>query len=177
MTQENEQETQETVIETENNSDSSNELLHEVMAKKEKIGKLETQLADLTAKEDKRRAKEDKRRQDQLAKEGKKDELITELQNQVEQFKPFKERLETYETSRRATLIEKLPESKKEKFQNHPLDVLEDLVEEYSHKSPSVDNSSPSKMGGFASLVEWAQKDPASYKKENKKNKGITLGY
>jgi len=170
MTQENEQETQETVIETENNSDSSNELLHEVMAKKEKIGKLETQLADLTAKED-------KRRQDQLAKEGKKDELITELQNQVEQFKPFKERLETYETSRRATLIEKLPESKKEKFQNHPLDVLEDLVEEYSHKSPSVDNSSPSKMGGFASLVEWAQKDPASYKKENKKNKGITLGY
>ena len=109
MTQENEQEAQETVIETENNSDSSNELLHEVMAKKEKIGKLETQLADLTAKED-------KRRQEQLVKEGKKDELITELQNQVEQFKPFKERLETYETSRRATLIEKLPESKKEKF-------------------------------------------------------------
>ncbi len=170
MTQENEQEAQETVIETENNSDSSNELLHEVMAKKEKIGKLETQLADLTAKED-------KRRQEQLVKEGKKDELITELQNQVEQFKPFKERLETYETSRRATLIEKLPESKKEKFQNHPLDVLEDLVEEYSQKSPSVDNSSPSKMGGFASLVEWAQKDPASYKKENKKTAGITLGY
>lgn len=177
MTQDNVQETQtqENVQEVatnsqSNSSDTSAELLHEVMAKKEKIGKLETQLAEI-------QAKDEERRQKQLIAEGKKDELIAELQGKIDALNPFKEKLETYEASRRATLIEKLPESKQEKFQNHPLDVLEDLVEEFAHSKPKVDNSAPGSFGGFGSLVEWAQKDPTGYKKANKRNSGITLGY
>ena len=92
-------------------SDNSgqSELLREVMAKKDKIRGLESELSDL-------QAKEEKRRQETMQKDGKKDELIAELQNEVESLSPFKERLETYEASRRQALLERLPESKQEKF-------------------------------------------------------------
>lgn len=147
------------------------ELLHEVMAKKEKIKGLESKLAEIEAKEE-------KRRQDQLAADGKKDELITELQGEIAKYKPFKERLETYEATRRATLLDLLPETKQEKFKGHPLDVLEDLVSEYSQPgAPKVDNQPPGNFGGYESMSEWASADPSGYKANNKAKRGITLGY
>ena len=37
--------------------------------------------------------------------------------------------------------------------------------------------NTPSEMGGFDSHVEWAQRDPAGYKAEMRKSKGIVIGY
>ncbi len=147
------------------------ELLHEVMAKKEKIKGLETKLADIEAKEE-------KRRQDQLSADGKKDELISELQGDIAKYKPFKERLESYEATRRQALLERLPESKQDKFKGHPLDVLEDLVDEYSAPGRvKVDNQPPGSYGGYKSMAEWASSDPKGYKTQTKTTRGITVGY
>ena len=147
------------------------ELLHEVMAKKEKIKGLETKLADIEAKEE-------KRRQERMSADGKKDELIAELQGTIDRLSPFEERLESYEATRRQALLERLPESKQDKFKGHPLDVLEDLVDEYSAPGRvKVDNQPPGSYGGYKSMAEWASSDPKGYKTQTKTTRGITVGY
>ena len=156
---------------TPDNSGQS-ELLHEVMAKKEKIRGLESKVAEMEAKEE-------KRRQESMAADGQKDELIAELQGKIDHLSPYKERLETYEGNRRQALLERLPETKQEKFKGHPLDVLEDLAQEYSQQSANVkvDNQPPGTYGGYTSMAEWAENDPKGYKAQNKASKGITIGY
>ena len=148
------------------------ELLHEVMAKKEKIRGLESEVAEM-------KAKEEKRRQEGMAADGQKDELIAELQGKIDQLSPFKERLETYEANRRQDLLERLPETKQEKFKGHPIDVLEDLVQEYSQPGAKVkvDNQPPGAYGGYTSMAEWAESDPKGYKAQNRSTQGITVGY
>ena len=87
---------QEVATQSQTTPDTSgqSELLHEVMAKKEKIKGLESKLAEIEAKEE-------KRRQERMSEDGKKDELIAELQGTINQLSPYKERLETYEDNRR----------------------------------------------------------------------------
>ena len=68
MKQETAQENQSNMVENKPESPSSDGLLPEIMAKKEKIKSLEAELA-------KRDADDEKRRQKQLAEDGKKDEL------------------------------------------------------------------------------------------------------
>lgn len=148
------------------------ELLHEVMAKKEKIRGLESKIAEMEAKEE-------ERRQESMAADGKTDELIAELRGEINRLTPFEKRLETYEDNRRQALLERLPESKQEKFKGHPLDVLEDLAQEYSQPGikVKVDNQPPGAYGGYASMAEWAAQDPKGYKANNKATSGITVGY
>tara|TARA_A100000172_G_scaffold81098_2_gene72945 strand:- start:1470 stop:2021 length:552 start_codon:yes stop_codon:yes gene_type:complete len=156
---------------TTTDTSGQSDLLREVMAKKDKIRGLESQLAEL-------QTKEEKRRQERMQQDGKKDELIAELQNQVESLSPFKERLETYEANRRQALLERLPESKQEKFKGHPIDVLEDLANEYATATPvKVDNQSPGSYGGYTSMKEWAESDPKGYKQSTRIKKGIMIGY
>tara|TARA_R100001377_G_scaffold85331_1_gene71667 strand:- start:3193 stop:3747 length:555 start_codon:yes stop_codon:yes gene_type:complete len=147
------------------------ELLHEVMAKKEKIRNLESRLAE-------RDAKDEKRRQETMSADGKKDELISELQNTIETLSPFKERLDTYEAKRRQELLERLPESKQDKFKGHSLDALQDLAQAYSLPvNVKVDNQSPGAYGGYTSMAEWATNDPKGYKTNSRQKGGITVGY
>ena len=105
--------------------------------------------------------------------------MIAELQGKIDHLSPYKERLETYEGNRRQALLERLPETKQEKFKGHPLDVLEDLAQEYSQQSANVkvDNQPPGTYGGYTSMAEWAENDPKGYKAQNKASKGITIGY
>ena len=165
---------QEVATQSQTTPDTSgqSELLHEVMAKKEKIKGLESKLAEIEAKEE-------KRRQERMSEDGKKDELIAELQGTINQLSPYKERLETYEDNRRQALLERLPDPKQEKFKGHPLDVLEDLAQEYSQPGVKVkvDNQPPGAYGGYASMAEWAAQDPKGYKANTKATSGITVGY
>ena len=76
-------------------------------------------------------------------------------------------------------LLERLPEPKQEKFKGHPLEVLEDLAQEYSQPGAKVkvDNQPPGAYGGYASMAEWAAQDPKVYKANTKATSGITVGY
>jgi|TARA_R100000656_G_scaffold9056_1_gene10029 chromosome segregation ATPase len=165
---------QEVTTQSQTTPDTSgqSELLHEVMAKKEKIKGLESKLAEIEAKEE-------KRRQERMSEDGKKDELIAELQGTINQLSPYKERLETHEANRRQVLLERLPESKQDKFKEHPIDVLEDLAHEYSQPGikVKVDNQPPGAYGGYTSMAEWAVNDPKGYKAQNRATSGITVGY
>lgn len=133
-------------------------------------------MRSLEAKLDKVEKMDKQRSEDQMIAEGKKDELIAQLRTDLEDATPYKEKLEAYMATRRETLIEKLPEDKRDKFQNvQDLKTLEDIVTELSsvHIPPTVSNQSPQQFGGFSSLAEYAVKDPEGYAKEREVKSGV----
>lgn len=133
-------------------------------------------MRSLEAKLDKVEKMDKQRSEDQMIAEGKKDELIAQLRTDLEDATPYKEKLEAYMVTRRETLIEKLPEDKRDKFQNvQDLKTLEDIVTELStvHAPPTVSNQSPQQFGGFSSLAEYAVKDPEGYAKEREIKSGV----
>ena len=119
---------------------------------------------------------EKKRQEDLLIAEGEKDELISRLRSERDEAVPFKEKLETYMAGRREALIEQLPEDKRDKFSNvQDLTTLESIVSELSISPtpPAVSNDSPDHFGGYASLSEFAIKDPKGYEAERESNQGV----
>jgi len=154
----------------EGSSDSG--LLQEVMSKKGQIKDLQNELASM-------RAKEEGRRKELLIAEGKKDEVIAELELKVKEGTGAIERLNTLEANQREYWLGKLPEDKQEKFSKHPIEVIQDLAEEYGQPTTNVkvDNQSPGTFGGYSSMAEWAESDPVSYQKQNQVNRNIKIGY
>jgi len=164
---------QEMVTNNQSKADTSSDsaLLQEVMSKKTRIKDLEGELASL-------RAKDEQKRKNIMIAEGKKDELIAELELKVKTNDSAVERLEVLEATQREYWLNKLPEVKRDKFTNHPIDVIQDLAEEYEQPvSVKVDNQSPGTFGGYTSMAEWASSDPASYQKQNTINRNIKIGY
>jgi len=138
----------------------------------DKLKEYETKLA-------KRDSDEETHRKAELEKQGEYKQLLAEAKAEIDSLKPYKEKLDGYVADRRDVLVSKLPESKREKYTNAPLDILEEIVEDFTKASPraGVSNQQASRFGGFESLTEWARKDPQGYKKFHRNNKGITLGY
>ena len=164
---------QEVATQSQNKPEPSSDsvLLQEVMAKKTRIKDLEGELATM-------RSKEEQRRKELLIAEGKKDEYIAELELKVKDGTSAMERLNTLEANQREYWLEKLPEDKRDKFSKHPLDVLQDLAEEYGQPAKvKVDNQAPGTFGGYSSMAEWAETDPESYRKQNTGNSSIKIGY
>ena len=92
----------------ENKPDSAeNGLLHEVMSKKDKIKELQAKLADYESANEKARQK-------QLAEDGKKDELIAELNSKVEHLSGEYNRLSKYEDDEKTNLIASIAADDKE---------------------------------------------------------------
>lgn len=61
--------------------------------------------------------------------------LAEKFEAQVNELNPYKEKYEGLVEKRKAVLIEKLPEDKREQFINKDLDVLEFMVSELSSKT------------------------------------------
>ena len=154
---------------TETSSDSG--LLQEVMSKKGQIKDLQNELASM-------KAKEEGRRKELLIAEGKKDEVIAELELKVKEGTTAIERLNTLEANQREYWLGKLPEDKQDKFSNHPIEVIQDLAEEYGQPTTvKVDNQSPGTFNGYSSMAEWATSDPVSYRKQTADTRNIKIGY
>jgi len=86
--------------------------------------------------------------------------------------------LNTLEANQREYWLGKLPEDKQDKFSNHPIEVIQDLAEEYGQPTTvKVDNQSPGTFGGYSSMAEWATSDPVSYRKETADTRNIKIGY
>ena len=110
--------------------------------------------------------------------------LAEKYEAQVKELSPYKEKYSTIVEQRRNVLLERLPEDKRETFQNKDLDVLEFMVSELKAKpqEPSARNlvgTKNTEFGGYSSYSEWAAKDPISYEKENNlmSNTGIRIAY
>lgn len=98
---------------------------------------------------------QEKARKKELEEQGKFKELLDEQTKQLEVLKAKADQYDNYVTQRKSALLEKLPEDKREKFQNASLDLLEETIELLtSTKSHSTNAGSPGLFGGYKSLTE-----------------------
>ena len=141
------------------NADSG--LLQEVMSKKAAIKELQAKLAEHeTASE--------KRRQKQLSDDGKKDELISELNSKVEKLEGEYTRLSKYEDDEKTSLIASIAsaDAEAEELSREKLSTLRLLKNKIAAKSPesptargSVGNQQPfdiNKMSSEERKKNWS---------------------
>ena len=78
------------------------------------------------------KTKEEEERRAKLQEEEKWQELNADLANEIESYKPFKEKWEAMNSRLREGALAQLPESKREKFANVETEVLLSIVEEFA---------------------------------------------
>ena len=135
-------------------------LLQEVMAKKATIKELQAKLGEYeTAQE--------KTRQKQLSEDGKKDELIAELNTKLEKMEGEYTRLSRYEDDEKATLIASIASDDKEaeELSKEGLSTLRLLKNKIAAKTPEAPTARGS-VGKQPPPMDWTSIDP----KEAKRN-------
>ena len=156
---------QELVTENQNESISSNQdndLLREVMQKKERLQKAESRLAELEKKlEDDRNAN--------LAKKEEWKTLYQEAKTENDQMRPKLEYYKAQDDKAVEKMLSDFPEEKREVFKGMSRPQLEVVHSELFSKPSqvSVDNSQPTNNGGYKDMAEWAALDPKGYEKAN----------
>ena len=135
MTQENVQENQESPVENNQESPSNPSLLQEVMAKKEKIKALESELS-------KRDADIEKRRTKKLEEEGKYKELIAEQNSTIDNLNSKLESQSTIVSNYKQNLVDGLAsdDERKEYLSTKSVDFLEELTKEKNLMQPTISN-------------------------------------
>ena len=135
-------------------------LLQEVMAKKATIKELQAKLGDYeTANE--------KARQKQLSEDGKKDELIAELNTKLEKMEGEYTRLSKYEDDEKTSLIASIAsdEAEAEELSKEGLSTLRLLKNKIAAKTPEAPTARGS-VGKQPPPMDWTSIDP----KEAKRN-------
>ena len=136
MTQDNVQDNQETLVGNKQESPSDPSLLQEIMAKKEKIRSLESQLAN-------KNDAEEKGRQKKLAEEGKYKELIAEHSATIDKLNSRLESQTGIVNNYKQNLVNGLTseDERKEYLSTKSVDFLEELTKEKAAMvPPPVDN-------------------------------------
>ena len=108
-------------------------LLQEVMAKKATIKERDARIAELEAGEE-------KRRQNQLSEDGKKDELIAELNTKVDKLEGENTRLSKYEDDEKTSLIASIAsdDAEAEELEKESLSTLRLLKNKIAAKTPEA---------------------------------------
>ena len=151
--QENVQENLDIKVESKSENADSN-LLQEVMAKKATIKELQAKLTEYeTANE--------KARQKQLSEDGKKDELISELNSKVEKLEGEYTRLSKYEDDEKATLIASIASDDKEaeELSKEGLSTLRMLKNKIAAKTPEAPTARGS-VGKQPPPEDWTTLSP-----------------
>ena len=140
-------------------------LLQEVMAKKATIKERDARIAELEAGEEKRRQK-------QLSEDGKKDELIAELNSKVENLTGENTRLSKYEDDEKSTLIASIAsdEAEAEELSKEGLSTLRLLKNKIAAKTPEAPTARGS-VGKQPPPSDWTTLSP----KEGKERWGDIL--
>ena len=169
MTQDNVQESQETQVENKQESPSDPSLLQEIMAKKEKIRTLESELAQ-------KNASEEKGRQKKLAEEGKYKELISEHSATIDNLNAKLESQSTIVSNYKQKLVEGLSseDERKEYLSTKSVDFLEELTKEKASLGPPVSNPKES-LGAVRQPVKNLKKVWDMSAEEKKENWGDIL--
>ena len=103
------------------------------------------------------KAKEEEERRTKLREEEKWQELNADLSQEIESYKPYKERWEAMDSRLREGALAQLPESKREKFANVDTEVLLNIVEEFTEiekvNPPDTKGTIPTeKMGDWTKM-------------------------
>tara|TARA_R100001463_G_scaffold57058_2_gene109246 strand:+ start:4693 stop:5196 length:504 start_codon:yes stop_codon:yes gene_type:complete len=103
------------------------------------------------------KTKEEEERRTKLREEEKWQELNADLSQEIESYKPYKERWEAMDSRLREGALAQLPESKREKFANVDTEVLLNIVEEFTEiekvNPPDTKGTIPTeKMGDWTKM-------------------------
>jgi len=110
--------------------------------------------SELTISEFKKNQETDKVRQ--LKEQEKFKELSENLQSQLDQVTPYKEKWESYESSRRENLLSKLPKEDRESLAQESLKTLEYIADKLSKDAPS----SPAPITGATRNIADVPENP-----------------
>jgi len=172
-------------LNTSGTDNRESELLREVMQKKERLNSAIERSDTLQSKYDELQKqitdKEESRKIKQMEEKGEYDKIIADMTSKLENSEKKSKAWDEYQSNRRETLLAVLPEDERTIYGKLPLTELEFHVSKVNTKpSPaSVDNSTPTSTGGYASFEEWATLDPKGYKKANDPQTSgkIKIGY
>jgi len=115
--------------------------------------------------------------------------LLAEKDAQITKLTEVSNQWNTYQEETRTSLMEKLPEGKREFGEGMDLTKLQKFVEtEVQSVNPNAGKTSSQRQGvtpnggefgGYGSMEEWATKDPTTYTAQNQtpNSRGIKLGY
>ena len=143
------------------------------------VGKLQAQI-------DKMNQTTKQQEEAKMVEDGKLKEALNIVQKERDDFKVQAEQWNTYQTSKRESLMGKLTEDDDKSIaEGLSLDKLEKYVNKVVNVSaPSTSSARATtgkagEMGGYTSYAEWAQKDPKGYQEANSTIKGtdIKIGY
>ena len=103
------------------------------------------------------KTKEEEERRTKLREEEKWQELNADLAQEIESYKPYKEKWEAMDSRLREGALAQLPESKREKFSNIDTEVLLNIVEEFTEiekvNPPDTKGTIPTeKMGDWTKM-------------------------
>ena len=168
---------------SENNDSIPYSRFQEVNSAKKELAsenaRLQEQLDSISAE---RKAK----REDRLKKNEEYTTLIAEKDAEIEKLSGFQTKWNDYETSRRDSLVSKLPENKQKFVSSMSLQDLEEFVEIESAnqiKGTGIDSSragaqpqNAGEFGGYSSKMEWVTKDPEGYEKAKAMQDGGKFG-
>ena len=157
MTQDNVQENQETSVENKQESPSDPSLLQEIMAKKEKIRTLESELA-------KKNDAEEKGRQKKLAEEGKYKELDAEKTATIEKLMSENEYAKKIIAQQKIDIINSLTsdDEEREELATKDLETLRFIQNKFGNKAinnPQESLGSVRTANNMAG-VDWTTQDP-----------------
>ena len=143
------------------------------------VGKLQAQI-------DKMNQTSKQQEEAKMIEDGKLKEALDIVKKERDDFKVQAEQWNTYQTSKRESLMGKLTEDDDKSIaEGLSLDKLEKYVSKVVNVSaPSTSSARATTgkagdMGGYSSYAEWAQKDPKGYQEANSTIKGtdIKIGY
>ena len=143
------------------------------------VGKLQAQI-------DKMNQTSKQQEEAKMIEDGKLKEALDIVKKERDDFKVQAEQWNTYQTSKRESLMGKLTEDDDKSIaEGLSLDKLEKYVSKVVNVSaPSTSSARATtgkagEMGGYSSYAEWAQKDPKGYQEANNsvKGTGIKIGY
>ena len=143
------------------------------------VGKLQAQI-------DKMNQTSKQQEEAKMIEDGKLKEALDIVKKERDDFKVQAEQWNTYQTSKRESLMGKLTEDDDKSIaEGLSLDKLEKYVSKVVNVSaPSTSSARATtgkagEMGGYTSYAEWAQKDPKGYQEANSTIKGtdIKIGY
>ena len=144
----------------------------------DRISKLSGQKNDLSSQLEEANAKnaefvkaQDDARQKKMVENEEYKTLLSEKDTQIEKLTEVSNQWNTYQEETRASLMEKLPEGKREFGEGMDLGKLQKFVEtEVQSVNPNAGKTSSARQGvnpagefgGYASMEEWSMKDPTS---------------
>ena len=141
---------------------ADNGLLQEVMSKKATIKELQAKLADYESANEKARQK-------QLAEDGKKDELIAELNSKVEHLSGEYNRLSKYEDDEKTNLIASIAsdETEAENLSNESLATLRLLKSKIASATPEAPKAPTARgsVGNQPPPKDWTTMDEKQRRK------------